>query len=106
MIYGVYHFVSWLKGFNNPVAYSLKNKIDLLLSDKKQQLCYLKCRVKPCFHVHILLVIDEIFVHEKCSDKICSPQKSSIDTFLVIKVTISYDNFIAIDPMKNIWGTI
>ena len=31
MVYGAYHFVSWLKGFNNPVAYSLKNKIGLLL---------------------------------------------------------------------------
>ena len=26
--------------------------------------------------------------------------------FLVIKVIISYDNFIAIDPMKKNWGTI
>ena len=25
----------------------------------------------------------------------------SIDTFLVIKVIISYDNFVAIDPMKK-----
>ena len=32
-----------------------------------------------------------------------APQKPLIDTFLVIKVIISYDNFIyiAIDPMKN-----
>ena len=30
-----------------------------------------------------------------------APQKPSIDTFLVIKVIISYDNFIAIDPMKK-----
>ena len=30
-----------------------------------------------------------------------APQKSLIDTFLVIKVIISYDNFIAIDPMKK-----
>ena len=28
-------------------------------------------------------------------------QKPLIDTFLVIKVIISYDNFIAIDPMKR-----
>ena len=31
-VYGAYHFVSCLKGFNNSVAYSLKCKIDLLLS--------------------------------------------------------------------------
>ena len=30
-----------------------------------------------------------------------APQIPLIDTFLVIKVIISYDNFIAIDPMKN-----
>ena len=30
-----------------------------------------------------------------------APQKPLIDTFLVIKVTISYDNFIAIDLMKK-----
>ena len=30
-----------------------------------------------------------------------APQKPSIETFLVIKVIISYDNFIAIDPMKK-----
>ena len=30
-----------------------------------------------------------------------APQKPSIETFLVIKVTISHDNFIAIDAMKN-----
>ena len=53
---------------------------------------------------HILLVVDEIFVHEKCLDKICSPQKPSIATFLVIKVIISYDNFIATDPMKKNLG--
>ena len=28
-------------------------------------------------------------------------QKPLIDTFLVIKVIISYDNFMAIDPMKK-----
>ena len=30
-----------------------------------------------------------------------APQKPLIDTCLVIKVIISYHNFIAIDPMKN-----
>ena len=30
-----------------------------------------------------------------------APQKPLIDTLLVIKVIISYDNFIAIDPMKK-----
>ena len=30
-----------------------------------------------------------------------APQKSLIDTFLVIKVIISHDNLIAIDPMKK-----
>ena len=30
-----------------------------------------------------------------------APQKPLIDTFFVIKVIISYDNFIAIDPMKK-----
>ena len=30
-----------------------------------------------------------------------APQKPSIETFSVIKVIISYDNFIAIDPMKT-----
>ena len=32
IVYGAYHFVSCLKGFNNSVAYSLKYQIDLLLS--------------------------------------------------------------------------
>ena len=31
-----------------------------------------------------------------------APEKPSIDTFLVIKVIVSYDSFIAIDPMKKI----
>ena len=31
-----------------------------------------------------------------------APQKPLIDSVLVIKVIISYDNFIAIDPMKNL----
>ena len=30
-----------------------------------------------------------------------APQKPLIDTFLVIKVIISHDNFIAVDPMKK-----
>ena len=30
-----------------------------------------------------------------------APQKPLIDTFLVIKVIISYENFMAIDPMKK-----
>ena len=30
-----------------------------------------------------------------------APQKPLIDTFSVIKVIISHDNFIAIDPMKK-----
>ena len=33
--------------------------------------------------------------------RFAAPQKPLIDTFLVIKVIISYDNFIAIDPMKT-----
>ena len=33
--------------------------------------------------------------------KFVAPQKPLLDTFLVIKVNISYDNFIAIDPMKK-----
>ena len=35
-----YHFVSQLKGFNNPVAYSLKYKIGLLLSAKSNS-CFI-----------------------------------------------------------------
>ena len=31
IVYGTYHFVSWLKGFNNLVAYSLKYETGLLL---------------------------------------------------------------------------
>ena len=30
-----------------------------------------------------------------------APQNPLIDTFLVIKVIISYDNFMAIDPMEK-----
>ena len=33
--------------------------------------------------------------------RFAAPQKPLIDTFLVIKVIISNDNFIAIDPMKK-----
>ena len=43
----------------------------------------------------------------KCSStksvqtRFVAPQKPLIDTFLVIKMIIIYDNFIAIDPMKK-----
>ena len=40
IVYGAYHFVSRLKGFNNPVAYSLKYKIDSLLSAKSNS-CFI-----------------------------------------------------------------
>ena len=46
----------------------------------------------------------------KCSStksvqtRFVDPQKPLIDTFLAIKVIISYDNFTAIDPMKK-FGT-
>ena len=33
--------------------------------------------------------------------RLVAPQKLLIDTFLVIKVIISYDNFIAIDPIRT-----
>ena len=71
------------------------------------QLFYLKYRVKPFFDAQLLLVVDEIFVHKKSSDKICvAPHIPSIDTFLVIKVIISNDKFIATYTMKKIWGKI
>ena len=35
----------------------------------------LKYTVKPCFHARIFLVVEEIFVHKKRSDKICCPSK-------------------------------
>ena len=38
---------------------------------------------------------------ESVQTRFVAPQKPLIDTFLVIKVIISYDNFIAIDPMKK-----
>ena len=42
------------------------------------------------------------FLSTKCvQTRFVDPQKSLIDTFLVIKVIISYDNFITIDPMKK-----
>ena len=41
---------------------------------------------------------------ESVQTRFVAPQKPLIDTFLVIKVIISYDNFIAIDPMKK-FGT-
>ena len=45
-----------------------------------------------------------LFVHESVQTRIVAPQNPPIDTFLVIKVIISYDNFIAIDAMKKNWG--
>ena len=69
IVYGAYHFVSCLKGFNNSVAYSLKYQIDILLS----AVVLFKIQVKPFSDAQILLVIDEIFVHENSSDKICCP---------------------------------
>ena len=69
-----YHFVSLLKGFNNSVAYSLHIK-QVYYFVLKATSVYLKYRVKPCFDARILLVVDEIFVHEKCSDKICCPSR-------------------------------
>ena len=59
--------------------------------------------VNSYFHAHILIVVDEIFVHKKRLDKICCPSKTvNRHLFnLFIKVIISYDNFIAIDPMKT-----
>ena len=38
---------------------------------------------------------------ESVQTRFVAPQKPLIDTFLIIKVIISYDNFIAIDPMKK-----
>ena len=60
-----------------------------------------KYRVKSCFHAHILLVVDEFSSTKSVQTRLVAPQKPLIDTFLVIKVIISYDNFIAIDPMKT-----
>ena len=48
-----------------------------------------------------MLVVYEISVHEKCSDNICCPSKTVNRNLLVIKVIISYDNFIDIDPIKK-----
>ena len=59
-------------------------------------------KIQGKVHAHIsLLVVHEIFVHEKCSDKICCPSKTVNQHLLVITMIISYDNFIAIDPMKK-----
>ena len=87
------------------MAYILKYKTGLLLSDKSNS-CLFKYRVKSCFRAHILLVVDEIFVYKSVQTRLVAPQNPSIDTFLVIKVIISYDNFIALDPIEQIWGTI
>ena len=38
---------------------------------------------------------------ESVQTRFVATQKTLIDTFLVIKVIISHDNFIAIDPMKK-----
>ena len=40
---------------------------------EKQEAAAEEAGVKPFFHAQILLVVDEIFVHEKSSDKICCP---------------------------------
>ena len=56
--------------------------------------------VKSCFHAHILLVVDEIFVTKSVQTRFVAPQKPLIGTFF-IKVIISYDKFIAIDSMKK-----
>ena len=47
------------------------------------------------FHAQILLVVDEIFVQESLQTRSVAPHKLSIDNFLVIKVIISNDKFIA-----------
>ena len=38
---------------------------------------------------------------KKIQTTFAAPHKPSIETFSVIKVIISYDNFIAMDPMKK-----
>ena len=38
--------------------------------------------------------------------RFAAPQNPSIDTFLVIKVITSYDNFIAMDPIKKKIGAL
>ena len=65
-----------------------------------------KYRVKPCFHTQILLVADETSLTKSVLTRFVAPQNPSIDPSLVIKVIISNDSFIAIDPMKKICGTI
>ena len=60
--------------------------------------------VKPFFHAQILLVVDEIFVTKSLQTRFVAPHKLSIDTFLVIKVIISNDKFIAIYTMKKNLG--
>ena len=55
----------------------------------------------PCTHFARRL---RNFRPRKVFRQCVAPQKPSIDTFLVIKVIISYDNFITIDPMKKIWA--
>ena len=40
IVYGAYHFVFCLKGLNNSVAYSLKYRMDLMLSAKSNS-CFI-----------------------------------------------------------------
>ena len=72
---GTYHFVSWLKGFNNPVTYSLKYRQVYFFLLKATAVLF-KIQGKAMLHLRILLVADEIVVHGKCSDKMCCPSKS------------------------------
>ena len=80
MLYGTYHFVSWFRGFNNPVAYSLKYKIGLL----KKTAVLFEIQGKSMFP-HILLVVDEISFHESVQTRFVAPQIPSIDTFWLLK---------------------
>ena len=94
IVYGAYHSVSWLKGFNNPVAHSLKYKIDLLLSAESNFKFYLKYNTFSSS-------LTKFSSTRSVQTRFVAPQKPLIDTFLVIKVIISYGNFIAIDPLKK-----
>ena len=60
-----------------------------------------KIHGKVCFHAHILLVVDEVLSMKSIQTRFVAPQKPLLDTFMVIKVIISYNNFIVIDPMKK-----
>ena len=48
-----------------------------------------------------MLVADENSLTKSILTRFVAPQKPSIDPFLVIKVIISNDNFIAMDPLKK-----